>query len=132
MGAIKYLDIIPSIDPSFSSSEFIVEAGWGTPSFIVGVVRLVASKPLKEAKLVLEFQGESETFWVGSKVRKSGDPPGETFARRFQLVATVVRNSKEALEPNEFGSITLPFTIHLPSYGLPPSFFDARGCIKYK
>ncbi|KAK6096294.1 hypothetical protein MT418_003136 [Batrachochytrium dendrobatidis] len=131
MGAIKYLDIIPSIDPSFSSSEFIVEAGWGTPSFIVGVVRLVASKPLKEAKLVLEFQGESETFWVGSKVRKSGDPPGETFARRFQLVATVVRNSKEALEPNEFGSITLPFKIHLPAQKLPPSFTDSRGCIKY-
>ncbi|EGF78987.1 hypothetical protein BATDEDRAFT_26124 [Batrachochytrium dendrobatidis JAM81] len=131
MGIIKHLDIIPSIDPSLSSSEFIVEAGWGTISSIVGVIRLATSKPLKEAKIILEFQGESETFWVGSKVRKPGDPPGETFARRFQLVTTVVRDSKEALEPNEFGSITLPFKINLPAQGLPPSFTDSRGCIKY-
>ncbi|KAH6598936.1 hypothetical protein BASA50_003443 [Batrachochytrium salamandrivorans] len=131
MGAIKHLDIIPSIDPSLSSSDFVVEAGWGSPSSIIGVIRLAASKPLKEAKLILEFQGLSETFWVGSKVRRPGDPPGESFARRFQLVTTVVRDSKESLEPNEFGSVTLPFTIHLPPHGLPPSYSDGRGCIKY-
>ncbi|EGF83720.1 hypothetical protein BATDEDRAFT_21138 [Batrachochytrium dendrobatidis JAM81] len=131
MAIIKHLDIIPSIDPSLSSTDFVVEAGWGTPASIVGVIRLAASKPLKEARLILEFQGQTETFWVGSKVRKPGDLPGESFIRKFQQVITVVRDSKEVLEPNEFGSITLPFTIHLPSYGLPPSFFDARGCIKY-
>ncbi|KAL2914993.1 hypothetical protein HK105_205537 [Polyrhizophydium stewartii] len=131
MVAIKHCDIIPSIDPTLSSTDFVVEAGWGSPASIVGVIRLATSKPLKDAKLILEFQGVAETFWVGAKVRKPGDPPGEAFARRFQLVTSIVRDSKEALEPNEFGSITLPFTIHLPAQGLPPSFDDSRGCIKY-
>ncbi|KAH9265215.1 hypothetical protein BASA83_011298 [Batrachochytrium salamandrivorans] len=61
----------------------VLEAGWGTPSSITGVIRLVSSKPLKEAKLILEFQGQSETHWSGAKVRKPGDPPGETFVRSF-------------------------------------------------
>ncbi|KAH6601483.1 hypothetical protein BASA61_001971 [Batrachochytrium salamandrivorans] len=132
MGIIKHLDIIPTIDPSLSSTNFIVEAGWGTPSSITGVIRLVSSKPLKEAKLILEFQGQSETHWSGAKVRKPGDPPGETFVRRFQLVTAVVRDSKDSLEPNEFGATTLPFSLNLPAHGLPPSFGDSRGSIKYK
>ncbi|KAH6593740.1 hypothetical protein BASA50_007176 [Batrachochytrium salamandrivorans] len=131
MGIIKHLDIIPTIDPSLSSTNFIVEAGWGTPSSITGVIRLVSSKPLKEAKLILEFQGQSETHWSGAKVRKPGDPPGETFVRRFQLVTAVVRDSKDSLEPNEFGATTLPFSLNLPAHGLPPSFGDSRGSIKY-
>ncbi|KAH9270874.1 hypothetical protein BASA83_007027 [Batrachochytrium salamandrivorans] len=131
MGVIKHLDIIPSIDPSLSSSEFVVEAGWGTPSSIVGVIRLSASKPLKEAKLILEFQGSTATFWVSNKIRKANDPPGEAYSRQFQLISTVVRNSKDALEPNEFGSVTIPFTIHLPPQNLPPSYSDDCGCINY-
>eukprot|EP00842_Homolaphlyctis_polyrhiza_P001906 jgi/Hompol1/2716/HPOL_006141-RA len=113
-------------------APIIIEAGWGMPSTITGTIRVATAKPLRDAKLTLEFSGVAETSWVGSKVRRPGDPAGEAYVRRFALAAAVVRDAKEPLDSGASGvPLQLPFSIHLPHQGLPPSFDDGRGAIKY-
>ncbi|KAJ3044751.1 hypothetical protein HK097_001387 [Rhizophlyctis rosea] len=69
MSSVKHFLVIPASGPTsttndpFAPSPFKIEAGYGTKSTITGIIRLHASKPLKDAKLTIEVRGITETKW---------------------------------------------------------------------
>ncbi|KAJ3276940.1 hypothetical protein HDU76_010486, partial [Blyttiomyces sp. JEL0837] len=79
----------------------IAEAGWNTTGTIEAAVQLKSTKVLKDAKVVVELRGFTETRWTGPKPMDVNDKSPVRVGRKFLQVVEVVRDKKEPLEPNE-------------------------------
>ncbi|KAJ3193094.1 hypothetical protein HK101_005416 [Irineochytrium annulatum] len=130
MAYVAQFDVV-GLGANLENGKIVAEGGWGVASTVNAAIQLKASKVLKDAKVVVELRGITETKWTGSKPMEAHDKAPARVAKRFLQMVEVVRDKKEALQPNEFGVITLPFKIDLPKSGLPSSYEDRAGSISY-
>ncbi|KAI9197345.1 uncharacterized protein BJ171DRAFT_222855 [Polychytrium aggregatum] len=152
MSSIKQFLIVP--DVGINNSElpnaidpnrtFQIEAGWGVPAELKGRVRLHTTKTLKDVTLTVDLIGRCETVWVSPKAKTDPNAPAalvskhqteiseKVFLTLTETLKCRLHDKKENLVPNEFGGINIPFTINLPSSGVPSSYKDACGCILYE
>ncbi|KAJ1545579.1 hypothetical protein HK405_007829, partial [Cladochytrium tenue] len=137
-GAVQLFEVVGRAPTRRSDADpaVVVEAGWGVPATVCAAVRLRASRPLRDAKIVVELRGFTDTKWVNGKpverdgqTNTVGEPPVRLVKKFLQLVEVV--KEKETLEPVEFGELTFPFKINLPKSGLPPSYSDKTSSITY-
>ncbi|KAJ3112291.1 hypothetical protein HDU96_004735 [Phlyctochytrium bullatum] len=129
-GVLKF-DVVGTGANLGDEGTIYAEAGWGVPSQVEAAVHIKSTKVLKELKITVELRGMIETRWSGNKPMVPGDILPTRFAKRFLHLTEVVRDKKEALQPNEFGMITLPFKMTLPPNGLPPTYSDRASTISY-
>ncbi|KAJ3158467.1 hypothetical protein HK101_001314, partial [Irineochytrium annulatum] len=132
MSSVVQFDVV-GLGANSENGKIVAEGGWGVASTVNAAIQLKVSKILKDAKVVVELRGLTETKWKvdGSKPADGHDKTPTRVAKRFLQLVEVVRDKKEALQPNEFGVITLPFKIDLPKSGLPSSYEDRAGSISY-
>ncbi|KAJ3196070.1 hypothetical protein HK101_010171 [Irineochytrium annulatum] len=128
--SVVQFDVV-GLGANLSHGAIVAEGGWGVASTVHAAVQLKAGRVLKDAKVVVELRGVTETRWTGAKPMDVGDRNPNKVAKRFLQLVEVVRDKREALQPNEFGIITLPFKIDLPKSGLPSTYEDRAGTIKY-
>ncbi|KAJ3416435.1 hypothetical protein HDV05_001593 [Chytridiales sp. JEL 0842] len=130
------LDFKPHPSCYSISGRFRLEAGWGHPSKLEGDLCIRVNKILKDPKVVLEFRGESGTCWLNTD--RLVDPhdlsskPTLVYGPRKIIKTTLQVPNAPLLDPNNVNKvIRIPFSIDLPAQGIPPSYEDLRGSIRY-
>ncbi|KAJ1529065.1 hypothetical protein HK405_002350, partial [Cladochytrium tenue] len=65
-GAVELLELAGRLPTRRSPTDpaIVVEAGWGRSATIHAEVRLRTVRPLRDARILAELQGHSETRWV--------------------------------------------------------------------
>ncbi|KAI8614465.1 ras guanine nucleotide exchange factor domain-containing protein [Chytriomyces sp. MP71] len=108
-------------------------AGWGIPSTLYCAIRIcgASGKPFKHARILVEFRGETETTsLIDAGILWIDDMSMERYGRRFAQIVQVVVDD-ETIQLDENMEVIIPFTIHLPTSGLPPSFENKAASISY-
>ncbi|RKO87270.1 hypothetical protein BDK51DRAFT_38511, partial [Blyttiomyces helicus] len=148
---VRQFNLLPSLhcaDPA-DRGAFVLEAGWNLKTTLTGVVRVEVARPLPDAKILLDFRGETHTAWTNEEIVRAWDTQPTLRKRRFAQVIEVVwgtgatgkaaasssssqTTKGKTMKPSPTSPIRdFPFSISLPATGLPPSFEDRRGEIRY-
>ncbi|KAJ3106580.1 hypothetical protein HK100_003710 [Physocladia obscura] len=147
------LDIVPkgtSLSTVTGNSQFVIEAGFDTEAFAVGTVLVRLVRPIKTARLVVEFVGTTTTRWetgvrlASGNSSTSGKKPTEVTRAVAGLSAGTASSpgglgevlleteAGESLAPNPTGgSLAYDFRLRLPRTNLPPTLTTREGHVAY-
>ncbi|KAJ3042729.1 hypothetical protein HDV00_006786 [Rhizophlyctis rosea] len=137
--AVKSLEIVPDASCKGENGTFVVEGGWGVERKLLGNIDLIMKKAAKEARLSIVLKGFCKHIQKGQQseaaIGLNGTTPFQTEIKKLIQIDRVIFDARESGETRtlntEAKNFKFPFTIDLPTEGLPPTYNDGTVQVYY-